>query len=120
MNTNSKLNLTNLSLRWVARAASLLSISTLFLFFVGFDPASVRTREWIGLAFFPAGVVIGMLIAWWKEGLGAVITLLSLAGFYGVYGWVMGSNVKSVAFIVFASPGFLFQIAWLISKRNQS
>ena len=120
MNTNSKLNITTLSLRWIARAASLLSIGTILLFFVGFNPGSVRPREWVGLAFFPAGIVIGMIIAWWKEALGASVTLISLAGFYGIYGWVMGSNVNGLAFIVFASPGYLFLIAWLLSKRNFS
>ena len=120
MNTISKLNITTLSLRWIARAASLLSIGTILLFFVGFSPGSVRPREWVGLAFFPAGVVIGMIIAWWKEALGACITLISLAGFYGIYGWVMGSNVNGLAFIVFASPGFLFLIAWFFSKSNFS
>ena len=118
MNTNSKLSVTTLSLRWTARAASLLSAGTIFLFLIGFDPRSVRTREWVGLAFFPAGVVVGFIVAWWKEGLGAGITLASLAAFYGVYGWLMGSNVNSVAFIVFASPSLLFLISWLLSKSN--
>ena len=120
MNTNSKLNITTLSLRRMARAASLLSIGTILLFLVGFSPGSVRPREWVGLAFFPAGVVIGMIVAWWKEGFGAGITLASLAAFYGVYGLLMGSRVNSVAFVVFASPGFLFLIAWLLSRSNQS
>src|SRR5438132_2403332 len=69
MNINSKLNITTLSLRWTARAASLLSIGIILLFFVGFNPGSVRPGEWVGLAFFPAGVVIGMIVAWWKDGL---------------------------------------------------
>src|SRR5438128_545431 len=99
MNTNSKLNITTLSLRRMARAASLLSIGTILLFLVGFNPGSVRPREWVGLAFFPAGVVIGMIVAWWKEGFGAGITLASLAAFYGVYGLLMGSRVNSVAFV---------------------
>jgi len=120
MNTNSNLNITTLSLRWIARAASLLSIGTILLFFVGFNPGSVRPREWVGFAFFPAGVVVGMIVAWWKEGLGACITLISLAGLYAVYGWLMGSNVNGLAFIVFASPGLLFLICWLLSKRNFS
>jgi hypothetical protein len=120
MNTNSKLSITTLSLRWFARAASLLSVGTILLFFIGFDPLSVRPREWVGLAFFPAGIVVGFIVAWWKEGLGAGITLASLAAFYGVYGWLMGSNVNSVGFIVFASPGFLFLLSWLLSKTNFS
>ena len=77
----------------------------------------VRPREWVGLAFFPVGVAAGMTVAWWKEGLGAAITLASLVAFYGIYGWLMGSNVNSAAFIFFATPGFLFLISWLISRN---
>jgi hypothetical protein len=120
MNTNSKLNITTLGLRWTARAASLLSAGVILLFLNGFDPRSVRIREWVGLAFFPAGVVVGFIVAWWKEGLGAGITLVSLAAFYGVYGGLMGSNVHGWAFITFASPGFLFLLSWLVSKTNFS
>ena len=120
MNARSKLKLATLSLRWIARIASLLSIGTILLFLGGFNPASVRPREWVGLAFFPAGVVIGMLVAWWKEAVGACLTLMSLAGLYGVYGWAMGSNVSSIWFVVFASPGFLFLSAWIISRKHLS
>jgi len=120
MNAKQRLNITTLGLRWIARAASLLSIGTILLFFVGFNPGSVRPREWVGLAFFPAGVIVGLIVGLWKDGLGACITLISLTAFYAVYGWLMGSNVNSVAFIVFASPGFLFLIAWLFSKSTRS
>jgi energy-converting hydrogenase Eha subunit A len=120
MSTNSKLNIATLGLRWIARAAGLLSVGVILMFLIGerFNPEQVRTREWVGLAFFPAGVVVGLIVAWWKEGLGSGITLASLAAFYGVYGWLMGSNVHSWWFIVFASPGFFFLVAWLLSKSN--
>jgi hypothetical protein len=120
MDTNSRMKTATLSLRWIARAASLLSIGVIGMFLIGdsFNPARVQPREWVGLAFFPVGVVTGMIVAWWKEGWGAAITLASLAAFYGIYGWLMGSNVNSAAFIVFAMPAFLFLIPWLLSKSN--
>ena len=122
MTTNSKMKIARLSLRWIARAGSLLSIGLILMFLVGdsFDPARVRPREWAGLAFFPVGVVVGMIVAWWKEGFGAAITLASLVAFYGIYGWLMGSNVNSAAFIIFATPGFLFLVSWLLSRSNLS
>ena len=119
---NSRLHITELSFRWIARLTSLLSIGVITLFFLAepFDPARVRPREWVGLAFFPAGVVIGLIIAWWKEGLGAGFALMSLTAFYLIYGWLMGSNVNGLAFIVFTSPAFLFLIARLLSRSNFS
>jgi hypothetical protein len=120
MKTNSRRELASVILRWVARAASLISIALILMFLIGdrFNPASVRPTQWIGLALFPTGVVIGMLVAWWKEVVGACITLTSLAGFYAVYGWFLGNNVNSLAFLVFASPALLFLVTWLLSKSS--
>lgn len=111
-------NRTMLSLRWIARAGSLLSILLILMFFVGFQPSQVRPKEWVGLMFFPAGVVAGMIVAWWKEGFGAWITLGSLLAFYVVYGLLMGSRVGSWAFLVFASPGFFFLLYWMLSRTK--
>src|ERR1700681_3465506 len=88
MAIRTETNWTMLSLRWIARAGSLLSILLILLLFVGegFHPTQVRPKEGVGLLFFPAGVVAGMIITWWKEGVGAFITVASLLAFYGVYG----------------------------------
>lgn len=115
--TKTYTSMTMLGLRWIARAGSLLSIGLILLFFIGegFHPTKVAPKEWIGLAFFPLGVVVGMIVAWWKEDLGASISLLSLA-FYGVYGLLLGSHVHGWAFIVFASPSFLFLLYSIMSR----
>jgi len=112
------LDVTTLSVRWLARIGSLLSIGLIALFFIGFRPNQVRPKEWIGLAFFPIGVVVGMIIAWWKENVGASISLLSLLAFYGVYGFLLGSHIHGWAFIVFASPSFLFLLYSIISRSK--
>jgi hypothetical protein len=118
MAIRTETNWTMLSLRWIARAGSLLSILLILLLFVGegFHPTQVRPKEWVGLLFFPAGVVAGMIIAWWKEGVGAFITVASLLAFYGVYGYLLGSNIHGWAFITFTSPGFLFLLYWILSR----
>jgi len=118
----SKQQITALGFRWLARLTSLLSVGMLSLFLFGepFNAARITPREWVGLAFFPAGVALGMIIAWWNEGLGAAISLASLLAFYTVFGWLLGSNVKGPYFVLFASPAFLFLMAWLFSKRNFS
>ena len=70
-------------LEWVARLASIVSIVLLVTLFVeeGLHPSGVAAKEWIALLFFPMGVIVGMIVAWWKEGAGAVVTVGSLAAF---------------------------------------
>lgn len=116
----SKQQITAFVFRWLARLTSLVSIGMLALFLFGepFNPSRITAREWIGLAFFPAGVAIGMTIAWWKEGLGAAISLASLLSFYTIFGWLLGSRVNGPWFIVLVSPAFLFLVAWFLSRRN--
>ena len=118
----SKSHITELSVRWLARLMSLLSLAIIALFLLAepFKPANVRGREWVGFVCFPIGVMVGLIIAWWKEGLGAAISLGSLAAFYLVYAWMMGSNIHGPWFLIFSSPAFLFLIAWLLSRSNFS
>jgi hypothetical protein len=114
--------ITTLSFRWVARLTSLVSMGIVAMFLLAepFKPSNVRPREWVGFVCFPIGVMLGLIIAWWKEGLGACFALTSLVAFYTVYGWLMGSNIHGPWFVIFASPAFFFLAAWLTSKRNLS
>jgi hypothetical protein len=100
----------------LARVGSVASITLLLLLFQAevFHPSEIAPREWIGLLFFPIGVIVGMVIAWWKEGVGATVTLASLLGFYLVYGYLFRYHIAGWAFIMFASPGFLFLLHWLL------
>ena len=101
---------------YLARIGSVASVTFLIMLFAGegFHPSEISTNEWAGLVFFPIGVVIGMTIAWWKEGLGSIITLGSLLGFYVVWGYFLRNHIGGWLFIVFASPGFLFLLHWLL------
>lgn len=104
-----------------ARVGSIASITLLLMLFVGegFDPSHVTAKQWVGLVFFPLGVMVGMVIAWWKEGLGAAITLGSLVALYVVYGYLMRYHIAGWAFLVFASPAFLFLIHWLLRGAEE-
>ena len=106
----------------LARVGSIASISLLVLLFMGeaFHPSEISPNEWAGLLFFPIGVTIGMIVAWWKEGLGSAVTLLSLLAFYLVYGYLLRNHVGGWAFIAFASPGFLFLLHWLCATLMKS
>ena len=105
----------------LARVGSIASVTLLILLFVGepFRSDEISSNEWIGLAFFPLGVVIGMVIAWWKEGVGSVVTVASLVGFYLVYGYLLRNHTGGWWFIIFASPGFLFLLHWLMTSTEK-
>lgn len=107
-------------LRWTARLWSVLSVILLFLFFIGegVQIARVAPKEWLGLLFFPIGIVIGLMIAWWREALGGAITIFSLAGFYFIYGLMLsGAFPKGWAFFMFTAPGFIYLIVWWLSRQ---
>ncbi|MEA4906859.1 MAG: hypothetical protein GYA17_15280 [Chloroflexi bacterium] len=109
-----QLNRITTALRWVARIGSVASLALLLLFFIGegFSPTQLTAEEWLGLLFFPFGVAAGMLLAWWKETWGGSITLLSLAAFYGLYGYLMhGEFPQGAAFLIFSAPGIVFLAA---------
>ena len=99
---------------------SLISIAVILAFFV-FDVRTfgqVAPNEWVGLFFFPVGVIAGMLLGWWREVLGGAVTVMSLLGFYLVYGWFLNGQLWLGAwFIVFALPGILFLISGLAFRR---
>ena len=105
----------------LAGVGSVASVTLLLMLFMGegLHPSKISTNEWAGLVFFPIGVVIGMAIAWWKEGLGSVVTLGSLLGFYLVWGYLMRNHIGGWWFVVFASPGFLFLLHWLLSGAGK-
>jgi hypothetical protein len=105
----------------LARLGSVASIALLLMLFLGegLNPSRITRNELMGLLFFPIGVVLGMMIAWWKEGLGAAITVGSLAGFYVVWGYFLGNHIGGWAFVTFASPGFLFLLHWLLRDAKQ-
>ena len=105
----------------IARVGSIASITLLILLFMEevFHPSEISPNEWAGLLFFPIGVMIGMIVAWWKEGLGSAVTLLSLLAFYLVYGYLLRNHIGGWVFIVFASPGFLFLLHWLLRDTGK-
>lgn len=113
-----------LVVRWCARLTSLLSIGVLMLFITGEDGltnpanwAKVRPAEWVGLLFFPLGVMLGLVLAWWRELVGASVTLLSLAAFYAFCVLQSGRLPGGPWFLIFCSPAFLFFGSWLAHGR---
>jgi hypothetical protein len=115
---NASIHSSLLALRWLARISSILLIGVFVLMFIGegFDPARITPREWVSLLFFPFGLVLGMALAWWREGLGGAITLASLLGFAMFGDLSQGACLPS---LLCASPGFLFLLCWFLSKAEK-
>ena len=105
----------------LARIGSIASITLLVLLFLGegLHPSEISPNEWAGLLFFPIGVTFGMIVAWWKEGVGSAVTLSSLLAFYLVYGYLLRNHIGGWVFIAFASPGFLFLLHWLLRDTGE-
>jgi hypothetical protein len=57
-------------LRWTARVWSIASVALVLAFMVGEGFHPFGPREWLLSLFFPIGICAGMILAWWKEGLG--------------------------------------------------
>jgi hypothetical protein len=104
--------------RWLARVWSLASVTLVALFVIGegFDPSELTPDEWLGFAFFPFGISLGMLLAWRREGLGGAITTGCLLAFYAVHRATAGSFPRGWAWFVFAAPGMLFLLCWLLAR----
>jgi hypothetical protein len=114
-----------MTLRWSARAASLVSLGVLLLFLTGDDGllgvenwAKVRPAEWPALLLFPFGVMIGLAVAWWREALGAATAVLSLTAFYAYWVVLTGRVPGGPWFLAFASPAALFFGSWLARGRR--
>lgn len=106
-------------LRWTARAWTVASIGVILALIVGegFNPSQIKAREWLGLLFFPVGICAGMILAWWREGIGGHITVGSLLIFYMIHLATVGTLPRGWAWLVFAAPGFLFLLCWQRSRN---
>lgn len=98
-------------LRWSGRVFGLMVLFLLALFYLtgGVGATEITIRQYIGLLFFPVGLAIGFVVGWRNELAGGMISVLSVAAFYLVYGLLLsGSTRQGSAFLIFAVPGVLF------------
>lgn len=105
------------ALRWLARISSLISLATLAAFLGPGESGTPAGIEWLALAAFPGGVALGMLLGWWRERAGGLLTLASLVTFYLILGLAAGRWPTGPYFLILAAPGLLFLIVGLLSRR---
>jgi hypothetical protein len=101
--TNSCLSIS----RWIARIGSLLVIGFLlaFLFGEGLPPITI-----LHLC-FPLGVMMGLIVAWFLEGIGATITIVSITAFYLIHYRLSGVLPSGPFFLIAAAPSLFFLIS---------
>ena len=104
-------------IRWTARLWSIASIGLILGFIFGEGIKLAKPLEWLSFFLFPVGISIGMILAWWKEGLGGSITVGSLLVFYAVYYASSRTFPPGWAWLVFSFPGLLFLVCCHQSRR---
>ena len=108
--------------RWVARTWSVLNILIIFIFAIG---ESLRPlgpvptyKEWIGLALWPVGVAVGLLVSWLREVLGGLVALGSLGAFYIWTLFRSGQLPRGPFFFLIAAPALVFILAGVVARRD--
>jgi CHASE2 domain-containing sensor protein len=94
----------------------MLSVGVILLFFIGegFDPSKILLSVWPALLLFPLAVVVGMFVAWRREGLGGGLTVAGLAAFYLYSLLLFGKMPRGPFFLLLSALGFLFLLYHLI------
>jgi hypothetical protein len=84
---------------------------------LGLESESMNFQQVSMILFFPVGIIIGLITAWWSEGIGGGIVLLSLIGFYISSYVYYGVFPEGSHYIEMSSPGILF-IFYSIATYN--
>lgn len=114
-------NTLHLVLRWSARITSAATIAILALFaFGGGEPGLPNAREVVLLLFFPVGLIVGLVLGWWRERAGGILALASMGGFYAVYGAMHGGLPRGPYFAILAVPAVLFVVAGMVDRRGRA
>jgi hypothetical protein len=105
-------------LRWIARTWGIASALLLLVFaFGGREHFRLTAGETVGFLLFPVGVVAGFVVAWWRELVGGLITMGSLALLYLLLFTRDGRLPAGPYFFLFAAPGLLHIASALLAKR---
>jgi hypothetical protein len=111
-------------LNWVARIWTLASVAfvLIFLFGEGLQSHGVRptAAEWVGLALWPGGVGLGLIVAWFRARRGGLIATSSLIAFYVWNLLERGAVPRGPFFILVAAPGLLFLLSSYLSRPPQA
>lgn len=109
-----------LATRWTARVWSILSLLVVLAFAVGEfarGGPGPTPQEWLGLVFWPIGVCVGLVLAWFREEIGGSLALACLFAFC-IWNLLRSGHLpQSLFFFLLAAPGLLFLCAAFLSHR---
>ena len=91
---------------WIARIWSSLVIGVLLLFMFGEAPPITVLH-----ICFPFGVMLGLILAWFFEGIGATIIIVSIVAFYSIHYSHAGNLPGGPFFLIAAAPSVFFLIS---------
>lgn len=110
------------SVRWIARVWSMISILFVLAFAVGeiMEGRGPRptAQEWVGLALWPVGVGVGLVVAWYRETMGGILALGCFLAFYVWNLFRSGRLPPGPFFFLVAAPSVLFLVVGLVSHRS--
>ena len=113
-------------IRWIARIWGSI-ILLFFLFMVGAHIVGSftgteqgegfrSTVELLSFLFFPVSIMIGLAIAWWREGLGGTIVLIGMVGFHVLRpDLILDPMIDSPAV-----PGILYLVYWWLNRTSDT
>ena len=107
-------------IRWTARIWSIPGIAVLLLPYLMEGLYWLEASSWrevVGHVCFFA-VLVGLILAWFREGLGGALTSAGFTVFYLTWG-ATGDLPKGPFLALIAAPGFLFLAYWLLTRRRQ-
>ena len=115
-------------LRWIARASGTLLGLFYLLVIIGNligGPAVTGERAWTwedtGMAILMPTTVIGVALAWWKEGLGSILLIL-LGVAFPIFAYFSAGHHHAFAMIISGGPpmiiGLLYLACWRLSRRD--
>ena len=104
------------TLRWAGRLTSVVVLA--FVVVSATVPAGTPSpTEIVALVFFPGMVGAGLLLAWWREDLGALTATVGLLAFY-LWSLVGGRHfARGPWFLVCWSPTLFFAASWFLRRR---
>ncbi|NQV17180.1 MAG: hypothetical protein HQ534_01355 [Armatimonadetes bacterium] len=118
-----KRNKAAITIKWIARIWSILSLAFLLIFFGGHIFSSggkevFTFKDVFQFVFFPIGLTIGLIIAWKREGLGGIIAIASIIGFHLQMLVTHGKPDFGIFFELLTAPGILFILYWILSRKR--
>jgi asparagine N-glycosylation enzyme membrane subunit Stt3 len=108
-------------IRWVARIYGSLVFALIMLFVIGglsHMAEHLSPKEYLNpITLFLS--VLGLAIAWRKEGLGGMISIGFILVNVVVGRWILAiSDPPYVQLLIFAIPGILFLVCWWLSRET--